>query len=109
MALRDGRGGTMRAVERGQAQRGPTRRPEKRAGDREAPRVGPTSLAHAHDAAEIVDVIGAAGPSAESAEIEHAVLLRPQKRMTASAHDLGPLVDARREAGPRSPRTQPPH
>src|SRR5947208_15121898 len=109
MALGDGRGGTMLPAERAQVQHGPIRRPEKRPGDREAPRVGPTSLAHAHDAAELGDGIRAAGPSAESTEIEHAVLFRPQKRMTASAHDLGPIVDAQRDAGARAQRTEIPH
>src|SRR5438094_9077779 len=105
MALGDGRGGTMLAAERAQVQHGPIRRPEKRAGDREAPRVGPASLAHAHDAAGVVAVISAAGPSAETPEIEHAVLSRPQQRTTASAHHRASFGDAPRPAAARAPRT----
>src|SRR5439155_21813014 len=84
----DRRGGAMLAPQSPQVKHAPVGRAEKRASEREAPGVGPVSLAHSHDTAEIVVVVGAAGPSAECPQIDHAGLFRPQKSVTASAHDL---------------------
>src|SRR4029077_13947809 len=83
--------------------------PEKPTRDGEASGVGPTRLAHAHDAAEIVDVVGAAGPSAEGPQIDHTRLFGPQKRVTAAAHALPPIVDAERHAGCGAKGSEIPH
>src|SRR5438034_5678387 len=96
----------MLAAERAQVQHAPVGRAEKRAGDREASRISAVRLAHPHDTAEIVDVVGAAGPSAEGSQVDDAGPLRPQKRVAASAHDLPSLVDSRPKPGrgPQPPR-----
>src|SRR2546422_1166584 len=39
-------------------------------------------LAHPHDAAEIIDVVGAAGPSAEGSQVDDAGPLRPDRKST---------------------------
>src|SRR5881296_1338680 len=95
----DRRGRAMLAPQRPQVKHAPVGRQQERAGDREAPGIGPVRLAHPHDTAEIVDVVGTAGPSPKGPQIDHAGLFRPQKRVTAAAHDLGPIVNAERHAG----------
>src|SRR5207244_128893 len=82
------------AAARARVQHAPVGRAEKRAGEREASRISAVRLAHPHDAAEIVDVVGAAGPSAEGSQVDDAGPLRPQKRVAASAHDLPSVVDS---------------
>src|SRR5256886_5981412 len=99
----------MLAAECAQVQHAPVGRAEKRAGDREASRISAVRLAHPHDAAEIVDVVGAAGPSAEGSQVDDAGPLGPQKRVAASAHDLPSVVDSQRDAGSCSQGTEIPH
>src|SRR5690348_7876813 len=74
-----------------------------------APAVGLPGLAHPHDAAEIVDVVGTAGPSAQGTEIEHPGLCGPEERPTAAAHDRVPIVDTERYAGGRPESAEIPH
>src|SRR3989449_5951390 len=105
----DRRGGAMLAPQSPQVKHAPVGRQQERAGDREAPGIGPLRLAHSHDTAEIVDVVGAAGPSPKGPEIDDAGPLRPQKRVAASAHDLPSGVDSQRDAGSCSQGTEIPH
>src|SRR5216683_4388395 len=59
------------APQRAQVDEAPVRHPEKPTSEREASGIGPVGLAHSHDAAEIVDVVGATGPSPEGPQIDH--------------------------------------
>src|SRR5439155_495204 len=86
------------APQRAQVQHAPVRGAEKCPGDREAAGVGRSGLAHAHDAAGIIDVVGAARPPPERPQVHGAELLRPEERVPAAAHDRGMVVDRERHA-----------
>src|SRR5437867_6071324 len=92
-------GGAMLATQRTQVLHRPVGHSEKCVGDGTAPPIRAPGLADSHDAAAIAHIVGAAGPSAEGPQVDHAASLSPQKGATASADDLAPVVDAERDAG----------
>jgi len=67
-------------------------------GDGEAAGVGCPGLADPHDAAGVVDGVGAAGPPAERSQVDHAAAGGPQERVSAPPHHLRPVVDSQRHA-----------
>src|SRR2546429_3467116 len=96
--LGDRRGGTVLAPYRAQVQHLPRRRPQKCVGDGKAPTIGVPGLTHANDAAELVDIVGAAGPSSERPQVDDPGLLRPEESATTSTHHRTAVVDPERYA-----------
>src|SRR5690348_890736 len=94
----DGDRGTVLASQGAQVQHAALWRPQECVGDGLAPPVRSSGLAHPHDAAAVVHVVGAAGASAEGPQVDHAALFGPQKCVTASAHNLASVVDPERDA-----------
>src|SRR2546427_13179292 len=86
------------APQRPQVQHAPVRRPEKRVCDGMAAAIGLPGLAHSHDAADIVDVVGAARPSAQGSQLPDAGIRGPPERPTAPAHDLAAVIDRQGDA-----------
>ena len=60
--------------------------------------IGLPGLAHSHDPAEIVDVVGTARPSAQGSQVHDARFRSPQERPTAPAHDRAPVVHRQGDA-----------
>src|SRR6266699_2204679 len=94
----EGNGGAVRAPERAQVQHAALWCAEECVRDREPAGVGLSGLAGPHDAASFVDRVGTTGAPAEGPQVHHAATGGPQKRVTAAAHDLGPVVDPERHA-----------
>src|SRR6266699_2637068 len=94
----EGNGGAVRAPERAQVQHAALWCAEECVRDREPAGVGLSGLAGPHDAASFVDRVGTTGAPAEGPQVHHAATGGPQKRVTAAAHDLGPVVDPERHS-----------
>src|SRR5205807_10300867 len=88
-----GRSRAVLAPQRAQVQHAPVRGAEECAGDRETAGVDPARLAHAHDAAGIVDVAGSARPPSERPQVDGAKLLGPVERAPATSHDCRAVVE----------------
>src|SRR6266581_2435474 len=96
--IRDCDGGTVLAPQRAQVQHAAIRCPQECVGDGEPAGVAVSRLARPHDAADVVDGVGTAGPSAERSHVDHAGTGGPQERVAAAAYHFGPIVDAQRHA-----------
>src|SRR5207247_11392949 len=70
----------------------------KLVGGGKAPTIGVPCLTHANDAAGLVDIVGAAGPSSERHQVDDPGMLRPEESATTSTHHRTAVVDPERYA-----------
>src|SRR5437870_11280757 len=92
------RGAVLAPVECPQVHQAAVWSAEKRTGDRLAPAVALPRLAHPHDVAGIVDVVGAARSSAQRSQVPDAGIRGPPERPTAPTHDLAAVIDRQGDA-----------
>src|SRR6266516_3283361 len=105
--IRDGDGGTVLAPQRAQVQHAAIRCPQECVGDWEPAGVAVSRLARPHDAAEVVDGVGAAGPTTEPFSFRSWAMLVAPPRVPRSIIVPGSTMAKACFAGATAPRLCP--